>query len=311
MSATANLGDFQRAMLPDLSTFHFGCMTPWTRTDPRTGQTVPMTCRNRKKMCPECAKRFKRQWAGRCIAESNLWSQTAFVTLTYAEEHKPRDLQTGYEDVKLWLKTLRNHTRMICKDKIGQKFECTLPDRFRYFIAGELGPENDRPHWHCLLFGMPALELRPETQRVFPPSPMDKLKLRDTAWKRGFITWTAATVGKMTYATSYSLKKTDDHLSYFQPSRMPGLGHGYFEKVGAQAYHLGKLPQDIRSLTVGRTHFPLDDFGRQVINNTWKTLASVTLDHEKWRLAKVEERGWRDNQTLKMHVHRDIENTVL
>jgi len=73
--------------------------------------------------------------AVRCLHEASLHEGSSFVTLTYSPE-KLQSWSLRYKDFQDFMKRLRFH--------MG-------PTRF--FMCGEYGEENFRPHFHALLFG--------------------------------------------------------------------------------------------------------------------------------------------------------------
>lgn len=73
--------------------------------------------------------------AVRCVHEASLHDANSFVTLTY-DESKLSTYSLVYKDYQDFAKRLRAR---------GVKF--------RYFMCGEYGERNFRPHFHALLFG--------------------------------------------------------------------------------------------------------------------------------------------------------------
>lgn len=72
------------------------------------------------------------------MLESKVHASSVVVTLTYAEEPPGRSLVP--RDTELWLKRLR---------------KAVEPLKLRYFLCGEYGDANDRPHYHAVVFGLP------------------------------------------------------------------------------------------------------------------------------------------------------------
>ena len=72
----------------------------------------------------------------RCNHEASLYSVNSFVTLTYDDEHLPGDQCLDHRDFQLFMKRLRKR----------------FPSRF--FMCGEYGGLNGRPHYHSILFGV-------------------------------------------------------------------------------------------------------------------------------------------------------------
>lgn len=86
--------------------------------------------------CIGCRLERSRQWAMRCMHEASLYEQNCFVTLTYSDEFLPYRGQLDYPAFQKFLKRLRKRTG--------------YPVRF--YMCGEYGSENWRPHYHACLF---------------------------------------------------------------------------------------------------------------------------------------------------------------
>lgn len=89
-------------------------------------------------VCVGCLKRRADDWALRVMHEASCWSSNCFVTLTYGRDRLPPGGSLDHRDVQLFLKRLRKH---FC-----------VP--VRYFMCGEYGPLNLRPHYHACLFNV-------------------------------------------------------------------------------------------------------------------------------------------------------------
>lgn len=100
----------------------------WSRSVERYIQ-VPCGC------CIGCRLDRSRQWAVRCVHEASLFEHSSFVTLTYSAENLI-SYSLQYRDFQLFMKRLRK--------------SCG-PTRF--YMCGEYGEDNGRPHFHSLLFG--------------------------------------------------------------------------------------------------------------------------------------------------------------
>lgn len=87
--------------------------------------------------CVGCRLEYSRRWAMRIIHETQMHESNVFLTLTYRPESIPMCESINHKDYQDFLKRLRYH-----------KGKC------RYFVCGEYGEENERPHYHMILFGM-------------------------------------------------------------------------------------------------------------------------------------------------------------
>lgn len=175
-----------------------------------------------------------------------------YGTLTYDERHVPKDGSLSKRDHQLFLKKLRQRL---------------LPVRVRYYLAGEYGEENGRPHYHFLLFGFRPRDL----VRVVAGTPFplfDSPMIRDI-WEQGMVRVGEVTIQSAMYVAGYVMKKVDQvgrrrkwscdpetgemhaiEPEYSAMSRggrtgdgvnLRGLGHGWYEKYGAEVARLGSV----------------------------------------------------------------------
>nr|QPB07340.1 MAG: replication initiator protein [Microvirus sp.] len=121
------------------------CITPIFIKNP-SGLPFTVSCGK----CPECRTARQNSWYVRLHNESLNYphSATLFCTLTYDKEHLPHDNGLDKAECQRFFKRLRiNLTR---------KYGHTVP--IKYFLSGEYGEKHARPHYHCILFGIPDAE---------------------------------------------------------------------------------------------------------------------------------------------------------
>lgn len=87
--------------------------------------------------CIGCRLEYSRQWAMRCVLEARSHERNSFLTLTYSDEHLPKDKSLDKTHLQKFFKRLRKH-----------KGQC------RYYACGEYGETTKRAHYHVCLFGM-------------------------------------------------------------------------------------------------------------------------------------------------------------
>lgn len=111
------------------------CRKPWITLQ---GEVAP--CNS----CPECLTNRKQLWTNRNILESYAHEKKSFVTLTYEDEHLPRNYRGINTLDKTHLQTFFKNLRSKLKSPI------------RYYAVGEYGTSGERginPHFHVLLYG--------------------------------------------------------------------------------------------------------------------------------------------------------------
>lgn len=109
--------------------------------DRSTGEMFPMYLKTRCGHCDNCKKSKVDSLVHRCKLESMSYKcLPIFLTLTYDEEHLPKD-GLCVRDVQLFFKRLRiNLQRHGYSDKI------------RYLLVGEYGKTTHRAHYHAILW---------------------------------------------------------------------------------------------------------------------------------------------------------------
>lgn len=99
------------------------------------GDSLDLACGR----CIGCRIDRSRNWAIRCMNEASEFEDNSFITLTYADEYLPKYGSLKYSDFQLFMKRLR-------KRFTGKKI--------RFYMCGEYGEENLRPHYHAILFNL-------------------------------------------------------------------------------------------------------------------------------------------------------------
>ena len=98
--------------------------------------------------CIGCRMDKSKEWAVRCMHESELYSVSTVVTLTIDDEHLPewKSLDKAY--FRNFMKRLRKSKKGV--DAVEHNGKLIWP--IRYFQCGEYGDDLDRPHHHAILF---------------------------------------------------------------------------------------------------------------------------------------------------------------
>lgn len=180
--------------------------------------------------CPGCVLERSRQWAVRCVHESQLHERNSFVTLTYAPEFNPGVLvKKHFQD---FMKRLRKWAE---------------PGKVRYFHCGEYGEKFSRPHYHALLFGVGFSDLVSWKSNLFTS------KILEGIWGKGFCSVGAVTFESAGYVARYAYKKQarqekEGHTGgvdletgevcpeYVSMSLKPGIGAAWFDRFCQEVY---------------------------------------------------------------------------
>lgn len=178
--------------------------------------------------CIGCRLESSRQWMIRIVHESKMHEANSFVTLTYDDEHLPKDGSLQLEDWQKFAKRLRK--------TVGP---------FRFYHCGEYGETTGRPHYHAAVFGLDFEEDRELYNDVGGHKQFTSGRLERT-WGKGFAVIGSLTYDSASYVASYVTKKitggkAEAHYEGRRPeystmSRRPGIGKGYFDKWADQMY---------------------------------------------------------------------------
>lgn len=158
--------------------------------------------------CIGCRLERSRAWAMRCMHESSLYERNCFITLTYSDEHLPVRKMLDYPAFQKFLKRLR---------------KVAAPVRPRFYMCGEYGPENGRPHFHGCLFNWDF-----EDKEYIGKSPAgEKLyrsDLLERLWPFGFSSVGALTFQSAAYVARYCVAKVTGHNAKAHYSRRDADG---------------------------------------------------------------------------------------
>lgn len=191
--------------------------------------------------CVGCRERRAADWATRVMHEASMWASNCFVTLTYSPGNLPPNASLEHRDYQLFMKRLR----------------FKYSDRtIRYFMCGEYGPLNQRPHYHACLFNVDFRSDRvPQGRSGSGFLFYSSAELADV-WSLGNVSVQDLTRETAAYCARYIMKKAlgetaktayqsvdDDGVitqrvpEYAAMSKRPyGIGATWFELFGRDVY---------------------------------------------------------------------------
>jgi hypothetical protein len=175
----------------------------------------------------------------------------AFVTLTYDDEHLPKDGSLQPEHLTKWLKRIR------------KKHDYPL----RYYAVGEYGDRTERPHYHIALFGFQSC-LRGRTHLGRKNGCCVQCNTIASTWKYGKCFLGSLTKESASYVAGYVTKKltskTDERLNGRYPefarmSRNPGIGGSAAHDIASTllTHNLQYVPNTLR---LGGKQTPLGSY---------------------------------------------------
>jgi len=216
------------------------CTSPRTVGFKSDGKTLSWSSKNFSKefatfqlpcgKCIECRLEYSRQWAIRCVHESQMHENNCFITLTYDDAHL-KSPKLNYEDFQVFMKKLRK----LQNEPIG------------FFVTGEYGEKNKRPHWHALIFNWsPNDGVYSHTNHNG-----DRLQVSDTLnklWGNGKTDFGSVTFQSAGYCARYAAKKLvhgNDTEHEFHPiskkSNKNAIGKKWLEKFWPDVFNHGQI----------------------------------------------------------------------
>lgn len=180
--------------------------------------------------CVGCRLERSRQWAMRCVHEASQHDRNCFITLTYGETCLPANLSLQYRDFQRFMKRLRKRI---------------APMQVRFFMCGEYGELNARPHYHACLFGFDFPD-KVFLRRVGSGFDLFESKILSDLWPFGFCSLGSVTFESAAYVARYIMKKitgsaAEAHYGERVPefchmSLKPGIGSIWFEKYSSDVF---------------------------------------------------------------------------
>lgn len=194
--------------------------------------------------CVGCRLEKSRQWAIRCLHEAQLNDDNCFVTLTYNDANLPADMSVHVREHQLFMKRLRKE----------------YGEGIRFFLCGEYGDLNHRPHYHALLFGLDfkdkiPYKQTPQGEMLYTSPSLERV------WGKGFAPIGEVTFSSAAYVARYVMKKrtgegAEKHYEFVDNDgvvhqRLPeyvamsrgckklgtgGIGKGWFDKYKSDVY---------------------------------------------------------------------------
>lgn len=190
--------------------------------------------------CIGCRMRRASDWELRVMHEASLYERNCFITLTYGRDQLPPNGSLDHRDFQLFMKRLRKWAGV----------------EVRFYMCGEYGPLNGRPHYHACLFNLDfddkvSWRKSKSGQLMYRSEQLEKL------WRFGSCTVQPLIAETASYCARYIMKKalgndeiakrayeriTDDgevvqlKPEYAAMSNRPGIGWLWFHRFGRDVY---------------------------------------------------------------------------
>jgi len=203
-----------------------------------------------KPRCVGCIEDYSRQWAVRAWHHSTLYDENCFITLTFNDKFVPASLD------HIWWQLFM------------KRFRRSISVPISFFMSGEYGSVNLRPHFHACIFGFnfPDLVLFSvrDDVRLYTSNMLSKLwSCPKTKESYGFSSVGEVTFESAAYIARYVGKKAHradlppglrpeySKVSLKCPSTVPGRKPGGIGKDWFMSFQDSVFPCDAVSLPSG------------------------------------------------------------
>ena len=192
--------------------------------------------------CVGCCSDISRSWMHRMVLENEVSKCSYFLTLTYDDDHMPKNHQLDPKHLQKFIKDLRNYFKNV--------FDY---DGIRYYAVGEYGSKSGRCHYHALMYNLPltALEygvlgLKYDNRFKFKSVGVNEFgdclyqfDLLNKIWGKGFVVVGSVTAKSCAYVSRYvdkkrmtgeknkELKRRGIVPEFSLSSKRPGIGYFY------------------------------------------------------------------------------------
>lgn len=194
--------------------------------------------------CIGCRIEHGSGWSVRIMQEAKFHDVNSFLTMTYDEQHVPKNGSINKRDVQLFWKRVRKE----------------FPDTYiRHYSVGEYGEKTGRPHYHAIVFGLGFLQDRKQHSKNSKGDILYSSPTLDRLWSKGACYIGTVTPQSAGYVAGYAFKKingnrADEHYRRVDPatgetwmlqkefalmSNRPGIGYQHYERYGEQMFTRG------------------------------------------------------------------------
>lgn len=283
------------------------CTNPITlhsHTSPRFPRGLVVPCGK----CLQCKIQKRKEWSIRMLHENDSWDRSCFLTLTYQDKYLPYQPIGPYGPVPYPWPTLQ-------KSDIQKFFKRLRRDlanenrHIKYFACGEYGDDNQRPHYHAIVYGLGlSADDRNYVMENWPFCDWKVKAIRENSF--GLVE-----PDSIQYVAGYINKKYNNQVEYeeyHKYAREPtfrilsqGLGKEYIYKNAEQLYQNGFLTHKSVPQSIPRYYLDkLDEMGLRpdVTNN--QAIKEIEVNEKALGLS------YTDREIFAMR-RPDIEDTKL
>ena len=209
--------------------------------------------------CTGCRTEYSRQWAMRITHEASLWKlRNTFITLTYNDNWLPTHNTLIKRDFTLFMKRLR------------KKRKSNKANPIRFYMCGEYGEKQGRPHYHAILFNCLFKKEDKIGKNLYTSTELQDLwswtnpRNKSETQSMGYVSHGDVTFQSAAYVANYVQKKINgkqkaEHYAipgtkfsrqqeYAQMSRKPGIAGDWLTKWKDEVYKNDSIHIDGRKM---------------------------------------------------------------
>lgn len=225
--------------------------------------------------CRACRIRRSHEWCVRLYHESLYHDDSCFVTLTYDDEHLPRDGQIDKVHVQSFMKMLRSE----------------VEEKLKYYFCGEYGEKTGRPHYHGILFGLGVAEgtyKRFSRAKWYPDTLLVEKGPLKASWRKGNIVIGTVTKNSIQYVTNYIQKRLYDEEAKkdgrVQPFSLMSkkLGAKYAEENEKELRSRQYVVMNGVSVGLPRYYAKILDMEGEIVKVEKENRATRSKDHKEY-----------------------------
>lgn len=192
--------------------------------------------------CDGCKADYSSMWASRAMHEKKMHRESMFVTLTFNADNLPYRGQLEYSTFQKWMRRMRKEFK----------------EKLRFFMCGEYGDLNGRPHFHAIVYGLWPEDAEPWRKNDVGDQ-LYRSPLLEKLWPYGHVEFGQVTYESCRYVAGYVAKKfygdegkykykRFDELGEYDlvppfthMSLKPGIGAQWLDKFWSDVFPAGEL----------------------------------------------------------------------
>ena len=183
--------------------------------------------------CIGCRIDRSKTWAIRCMHESTLYEDNCFLTLTYDDDHLPDNGDLNYGHFQGFMKRLRKR----------------FSDRkIRFYMCGEYGELNKRPHYHAILFNIDF----PDKQKFFKTGANNivyRSEILERLWPYGQSSIGSVTEQSAGYVARYVMKKILGRGNDINPDTGRAF-NAIYERINGETGEIKKVTPEFTRMSL-------------------------------------------------------------